>query len=204
MFKKRYNQFIKTMVVPIYNNCTSFYYYDVLEALSRHLFQCIINEKRDKMLEKNQEKKPIDEGRVGTFASEQQDINSQSTQRDKANEKKHTEGSDQKEEYVLSKKEQEDLDDILEGDLEIILEKLEEIGNEIKDIEKYKEMSGWRKNREKTVRAELNHLTDGDKTIIDSSMLIGAMVIQRYFKEKKERRALRQNTDGNESMTFAE
>ena len=39
---KMKNKFIGTLKIPCYDNCRLFYYYDVLEALSRHLFQNII------------------------------------------------------------------------------------------------------------------------------------------------------------------
>lgn len=39
------------MEMPCYDKCKTFYYYDVLEALSRHLFQTIINQKKKKLEE---------------------------------------------------------------------------------------------------------------------------------------------------------
>jgi len=39
---KMKNKFIGTLKIPCYDNCKLFYYYDVLEALSRYLFQNII------------------------------------------------------------------------------------------------------------------------------------------------------------------
>lgn len=36
------NQFIGSLKIPCYDNFKLFYYYDVLEALSRHLFQNIV------------------------------------------------------------------------------------------------------------------------------------------------------------------
>jgi hypothetical protein len=38
MIDKYLNQFVATMEMPCYDKCRTFYYYDVLEALSRHLF----------------------------------------------------------------------------------------------------------------------------------------------------------------------
>lgn len=37
-FKKFLDQMISTMEMPCYDKLKTFYYYDVLEALSRHLF----------------------------------------------------------------------------------------------------------------------------------------------------------------------
>ena len=51
--EKKYNryldQFISTMEMPCYEKCTNFYYYDVLEALARHLFETIIKQKKKKL-----------------------------------------------------------------------------------------------------------------------------------------------------------
>jgi len=41
------NKFIGTLKIPCYDNCKLFYYYDVLEALSRHLFQNVIFQKAE-------------------------------------------------------------------------------------------------------------------------------------------------------------
>lgn len=47
-YKKHLDQFIGTMEMPCYDDVSNFYYYDVLEALSRHLFQCMIDYEREK------------------------------------------------------------------------------------------------------------------------------------------------------------
>jgi hypothetical protein len=39
------------MEMPCYDKCKTFYYYDVLEALSRHLFQTLIQQQRAELLE---------------------------------------------------------------------------------------------------------------------------------------------------------
>lgn len=44
---KMKNKFIGTLKIPCYDNCRLFYYYDVLEALSRHLFQNIIYQRSE-------------------------------------------------------------------------------------------------------------------------------------------------------------
>lgn len=49
MFERHLAKFIGTMEMPCYNRMTNFYYYDVLEALSRHLFQQIIDHKKEKL-----------------------------------------------------------------------------------------------------------------------------------------------------------
>ena len=38
MVKKFYNTFVSKMQIPCYEKLTYYYYYDVLEALCRHLF----------------------------------------------------------------------------------------------------------------------------------------------------------------------
>lgn len=53
LFEKHINKFIATLEIPCYDRCTNFYYYDILEALSRHLFQQIIDQEREKLEEKN-------------------------------------------------------------------------------------------------------------------------------------------------------
>jgi len=40
------NQFIAQLHIPVYENVQYYYYYDVLEALSRYLFQYLIRRKR--------------------------------------------------------------------------------------------------------------------------------------------------------------
>lgn len=55
----------------------------------------------------------------------------------------------------LSEREKEEQDDILNGNLEEILKKLEDKGSEQQEIEKYKEMRLWRQKRDKTVRGQL-------------------------------------------------
>ena len=40
------NQFIAQLYIPVYGNVTHYYYYDVLEALSRSLFTNLIRRKR--------------------------------------------------------------------------------------------------------------------------------------------------------------
>ena len=43
-YKHNFDVFIGSMELPCYQQLKHFYYYDVLEALSRHLFQWIIDE----------------------------------------------------------------------------------------------------------------------------------------------------------------
>ena len=49
------NEFIKTLKIPCYDCVKYYYYYDVLEALSRTLFQNLIFEERDEIIEKEEE-----------------------------------------------------------------------------------------------------------------------------------------------------
>lgn len=140
------------MEIPCYDRCTTFYYYDVLEALSRHLFQQIVDEKKEKLQEEMMMETESD-----SMASKS--MNDDQSQRSSAREdkkKKDTEGSEKVEEE-LSPREIEDREDLLKGSLEDILKKLEEKGAECKakyenEIEKYKEMRLWRVKRDKIVR----------------------------------------------------
>ena len=51
MVKKFYNTFVSKMRIPCYERLTYYYYYDVLEALCRHLFQMLLLEKKWKIEE---------------------------------------------------------------------------------------------------------------------------------------------------------
>lgn len=150
--EKHIDQFIGTLEIPCYDKCTTFYYYDVLEALSRHLFQQLIDHEKEKL----EEEKLLMESDTDSMASKSMnDNNSQkSSPRDGNNEKekkKDTEGSEEVEDE-LTEREIENREDILKGSLEEILKKLEEKGAEHKEIEKYKEMRLWRLKRDKIVR----------------------------------------------------
>jgi len=46
LLEKMKNKFIGSLKIPCYDNCKFYYYYDVLEALSRHLFQNIIYQRK--------------------------------------------------------------------------------------------------------------------------------------------------------------
>lgn len=95
--------------------------------------------------------------------------------------------------YELSERQIEDREDIIMGNLDNILKKLEEKGAEQPEIEKYKEMREWRQKRDKTVREQLEQFAiDGKhgkrRSIIDSSQLVGARIILKYFKKLQARK----------------
>lgn len=46
LLDKMKNKFIGSLKIPCYDNCKFYYYYDCLEAFSRHLFQNIIYQKK--------------------------------------------------------------------------------------------------------------------------------------------------------------
>lgn len=112
--------------------------------------------------------------------------------------------------YDMTEREIEDKDDILMGSLDEILRKLELKGAEQPDIEKYKEMRLWRLKRDKTVREQLEQYTIQDKkgdkrrSIIDSSQLVGARVIMKYYKRLKKRKHERDDAIGKLSNTDPE
>lgn len=138
------------MEMPCYDKCKTFYYYDVLEALSRHLFQTIIN----------QQKKQLEDELMSDSSSDdssERDLDNDSNQGSEngRRERKDTETTINENEKVLTERELEDREDILLGSLPEILRKLEEKGSEQPDIEKYKEMRLWRQKRDKTVREQL-------------------------------------------------
>lgn len=168
--------------MPCYDRCRTFYYYDVLEALSRNLFQQIIDSKKEKL-----EKELGLDDAYSTHSHSVEEENSEGAGGKSDVEKQEKkEGEDKKE---LTVREQEEQDDILNGNLEEILRKLEEKGGENKEIERYKEMRNWRVKRDKVVR---NHLEQFDekngsnrKSIIDSSQLIGARTILKYMRKNK-------------------
>lgn len=134
------------MEMPCYDKLKTFYYYDVLEALSRHLFQTIINQKKKKLEEE------IGSDSDSSGLSSRNDHHSSHDQGNKINRKDSMSTTDEFE-YHMTERELEDREDILFGSLEEVLRKLEgEKGAENPDIEKYKEMRVWRQKRDKTVR----------------------------------------------------
>ena len=159
MCDKLLDTFIGNMEMPCYDKCKTFYYYDVLEALCRHLFQIRVDYQKEKLeRELGYDKESSDED---------ENSKSQDFETTKENE----------EEDELDEREQEDRDDILNGSLQEILYKLETKGNKNNDIAKYKEMREWRQKRDKNVRDHLEMYEEYDgkdgqkskKSIIDSS-----------------------------------
>ena len=45
------NKFIASLQIPCYQTIKYYYYYDILEALSRNLFQLLLTKARDEMLQ---------------------------------------------------------------------------------------------------------------------------------------------------------
>jgi hypothetical protein len=184
-YKRFLDQFISAMEMPCYEKCSNFYYYDVLEALSRHLFETIIKQK----------KKRLDEELASSDSESDDDRqpNSPGNMSNQSSQPFDSESSFNEQLYDLTEREIEDREDILRGSLDAILRRLEEKGAEQPEIEKYKEMRVWRMKRDKTVREQLEQFTieskDGEKrrSIIDSSQLVGARVIQKYYKRSKAR-----------------
>lgn len=135
--RKYLDSFISSMEMPCYDKCRTFYYYDVLEALSRYLFQTIINQKKKKL------EKELESDSESSDDSEDNDQNDENDIDGAL--RKDTMTTDQEEEQkLLTERELEDRQDILIGSLEEILRKLEEKGSEQTEIEKFKEMRIWR------------------------------------------------------------
>ena len=51
IIKKLLNQFISKMAIPCFGRLQYYYYYDVLELLSRHLFQMLLTKKKTELEE---------------------------------------------------------------------------------------------------------------------------------------------------------
>lgn len=107
--------------MPCYDKCKTFYYYDVLEALSRHLFQTIINQKKKKL-----------EDELLSSDSESDDMSDSDSDKlqNGVDGRIDTASSFPEHEYNLTEREIEDREDILMGSLEEILRKLEDKGVE--------------------------------------------------------------------------
>lgn len=142
-YKRFLEQFISAMEMPCYEKCSNFCYYDVLEALARHLFETIIKQK----------KKRLDE-ELASSDSESDDERqpNSANMSNQSSQPFETESSFNEQLYDLTEREIEDREDILRGSLDEILRRLEEKGAEKPEIEKYKEMRLWRMRRDKTVR----------------------------------------------------
>jgi len=85
--------------------------------------------------------------------------------------------------------EEMELEDLRIGELEPILERLEDIGAEFK-VQKYQEMLELRSHRINKVNKELDIHSLRDMSIIDSSHVQGATVITAWFKAFKNRKVV--------------
>ena len=159
-----------------------YFYYDVLEALCRSLFQDILTEAQEEALEEIAKKEAEEEensDKSGSGSDRGPPIESCKDD--------HEEGKD----GVVAEcehpdMEQEHRDDILRGDFEAILEKLEVRGQK-NNIFKFKEMQELRTKHNKDVSKQLG-LFGEDKSMVDSGQVVGAMFIIRYFRKKKLRK----------------
>ena len=119
------NKFIGTLKIPCYDNCKLFYYYDVLEALSRHLFQNIIFQKAEIISNEEliKERKKFANSKANSEDSQDKD--------DKKEESVSDFFSDDSEsEEEMTDIQLEDKSDMLKRSLEDILFKLEEKGGD--------------------------------------------------------------------------
>ena len=48
------NRFIGSLQIPCYDNISYYYYYDILEVLSRNLFQYLLSKAKDELLQKEE------------------------------------------------------------------------------------------------------------------------------------------------------
>ena len=69
VMEKLLSAFIGSLKVPCYNTVTSYYYYDILEALSRDMFQRKLIEKQAELLEEEREEQKEESGVKDTEGS---------------------------------------------------------------------------------------------------------------------------------------
>lgn len=167
------NYFIMSLKIPLYGG-VNFYYYDVLEALARDVFQRVIDEQRDEI------KEDLIEREIWTTEAADPDTIAETHEGEctycfdknvicplvkNLTEKNRTR-------YVDCDETDEELEeehDMLVGSIEPVLGKLEEKGQE-KDItiDKYQGMSELRAKRN-TKSIEQHKLSEFNDYVIDSS-----------------------------------
>lgn len=187
------NYFIMNLKIPLYGG-EFFYYYDVLEALARDVFQRVITDSKSEVKEDLIEREIWSEEKDETLdVSEYTGKCKYCYEKDELCPLISNLTEKNRERYIDCDETDEELEeehDMLIGLLDPVLGKLEEKGQE-KDttIDKYQGMSELRAKRN-TKSIENHKLSEYNEIVIDSSQVRAAQIIKKFFQRFKSKRNL--------------